>query len=98
MTVDGANAVVSFEHSAGLKSRDGQDLSWWSVAAEDKKFVKATAKIVGETVVVSAEGVAKPVAVRFGWNQLAEPNLSNGAGLPASPFRTDEWTDAVNVP
>lgn len=98
MTVDGSSAVVSFEHAAGLKSRDGQNLSWWSVAGEDKKFVKATAKIVGETVVVSAEGVAKPVAVRFGWNQLAEPNLSNGAGLPASPFRTDEWTDAVNVP
>jgi sialate O-acetylesterase len=41
--------------------------------------------------------VAKPVAVRFGWNHIAEPNLSNGAGLPASPFRTDNWTDAENA-
>ena len=39
----------------------------------------------------------KPVAVRFSWNQIAEPNLKNEADLPASPFRTDTWTDAVNV-
>lgn len=94
---EGNKAIISFNHGAGLKSRDGKDLSWWSVAGEDKKFVKATAKIEGDTVVVTADGVTKPVAVRFGWHQLAEPNLSNGAGLPASPFRTDTWTDAVNA-
>lgn len=94
---EGNKAIISFNHAAGLKSRDAKDLSWWSIAGEDKKFVKATAKIEGDTVVVTAEGVAKPVAVRFGWHQLAEPNLANGAGLPASPFRTDTWTDAVNA-
>jgi len=41
--------------------------------------------------VVSSPEVEKPVAVRFGWHQLAEPNLMNEAGLPASPFRTDDW-------
>jgi sialate O-acetylesterase len=97
LSVNGGDAVISFNHAIGLKSRDGKDLSWWSIAGEDKKFVKATARIEGETVVVSAEGVTKPVAVRFGWHQLAEPNLANGAGLPASPFRTDTWTDAVNA-
>ena len=40
-------------------------------------------------------GDAAPVAVRFGWHQLAEPNLANKAGLPASPFRTDNWSDAT---
>lgn len=95
--VDGNKIVVSFDHAAGLKSRDGKDLSWWTIAGEDKKFVKATAKIEGDTVVVQADGVAKPVAVRFGWHQAAEPNLANGAGLPASPFRSDTWTDAVNA-
>lgn len=95
--VDGNKIVVSFDHAAGLKSRDGKDLSWWSIAGEDKKFVKATAKVVGDTVVVTAEGVARPAAVRFGWHQLAEPNLANGAGLPASPFRSDNWTDAENA-
>lgn len=94
--VEGDKIRVSFEHGAGLKSRDGKDLTWWAVAGEDKKFVKAQATIDGESVIVSADGVSKPVAVRFGWNQLAEPNLANGAGLPASPFRSDKWTDAVN--
>ncbi|MEY4190627.1 MAG: hypothetical protein RIR17_1363, partial [Planctomycetota bacterium] len=37
------------------------------------------------------EGVSKPVAVRMGWHEEAEPNLSNKEGLPASPFRTDDW-------
>jgi sialate O-acetylesterase len=46
-------------------------------------------------VIVSAEGVGKPVAVRFGWHYTAEPNLANDAGLPVSPFRTDKWTDAT---
>ncbi len=94
---DGNKIVVSFEHGAGLKSRDGKDLSWWSIAGADKKFVPAVAKIEGDTVVVTAAGVTAPVAVRFGWHQLAEPNLANGAGLPASPFRSDIWTDAVNA-
>ena len=97
LTTDGNKAVVSFDHAVGLKSRDGLELSWFSVAGDDKKFVKAMAKIEGDTVVVTSEGVAKPVAVRFGWNHIAEPNLSNGAGLPASPFRTDNWTDAENA-
>ncbi len=94
---EGDKIVVSFDHSMGLKASDGKDLSWWTVAGEDKKFVKATAKIEGDTVVVQASGVTKPVAVRFGWHQSAEPNFVNGAGLPASPFRSDTWTDAVNA-
>ena len=97
MKADGGKVTVSFDHAAGLKSSDGKDLSWWSVAGADKKFVKATAKIEGETVAVSADGVAAPVAVRFGYHQLAVPNLANGAGLPASPFRSDEWSDAVGA-
>lgn len=95
--VDGNQVVVTFDHAAGLKSSDDKDLSWWTIAGADKKFVKATAKVQGDTVVVTGEGVANPVAVRFGWHQLATPNLVNGAGLPASPFRSDNWTDAVNA-
>ena len=97
LEVDGNKAIVSFNHAAGLKARDGKDLSWWSIAGDNKKFVKASAKIEGDTVVVTAAGVTKPVAVRFGWHHMAEPNLANGAGLPASPFRTDTWTDAENT-
>ena len=96
LKVEGNKATVSFKNTeGGLKSLNGQPLTWFTLAGEDKKFVEAKAELNGNTVTVSAEGVAKPVAVRFGWHELAEPNLANAAGLPASPFRTDKWTDAV---
>ena len=95
MSDDLENAVIKFKHSAGLKSRDGKPLTWFTIAGADKKFYKANAEIKGDTVIVSSPDVAKPVAVRFGWHQLAEPNLVNKADLPASPFRTDNWSDAI---
>jgi sialate O-acetylesterase len=96
LKVDGAKARVSFKHAeGGLKSLDGRPLTWFTIAGADKKFVEAKAEISGNNVIVSAPGVTKPAAVRFGWNQIAEPNLANAAGLPASPFRTDKWTDAT---
>ena len=58
----------------------------------DQKFVWADAKVEGDSVVVSAPGVAKPVAVRYAWADNPECNLYNGAGLPASPFRTDDFS------
>jgi sialate O-acetylesterase len=89
-------ATLSFSHvDGGLKALDGKPLTWFTIAGEDKKFVPAKAEIVGKQVVVSASEVKKPVAVRFGWNQIAEPNLANAAGLPASPFRTDKWSEAT---
>ncbi len=98
MTIENNQVRLKFKHvDGGLKSRDGKPLSWFAVAGEDKKFVPAEAAIDGETVVVKAPQVAAPVAVRFGWHQTAEPNLANEAGLPASPFRTDHWHDAVNA-
>ena len=51
----------------------------------------AKAKIDGSSVVVSAEGVAEPKQVRFGWHKSATPNLINLEGLPASPFQTKDW-------
>jgi sialate O-acetylesterase len=99
MAAEGDKIRIKFKHtSPGLVARDGKALSWFSIAGEDKQFYAATATIDGETVVVTSPKVASPVAVRFGWNQIAEPNLSNKAGLPASPFRTDRWTDAKNAP
>lgn len=96
VSIDGSKARISFKNAeSGLNSRDGQPLTWFTIAGADKKFVEAKAEISGKSVIVSAPGVAKPVAVRFGWNQLAEPNLASASGLPASPFRTDKWADAV---
>jgi len=90
MAVEGNKIRLTFDNvGGGLASRDGKDLSWFEIAGSDKKFVKATATIDGQTVVVSSDAVAAPAAVRFGWHELAEPNLMNKEGLPASPFRTD---------
>lgn len=92
MAVEGNKIRLAFDHvGSGLVSRDGQPLNWFTIAGEDKNFVPAQAEIDGATVVVSADSVAHPVAVRFGWTQEAEPNLSNKESLPASPFRTDKW-------
>ncbi|NQT86167.1 hypothetical protein HQ560_05340 [bacterium] len=63
----------------------------FAVAGENKEFVWADAKLVGDTVVVSSPKVAKPVAVRYGWSNNPICNLYNKEGLPASPFRTDQY-------
>ncbi len=67
------------------------DSARFEIAGDDRKFVAARATIDGHTIVVASNEVPDPVAVRFGWHQEAEPNLSNREGLPASPFRTDRW-------
>lgn len=84
-------AILKFDHAEGLKSRDGQPLTWFTIAGADGKFVSADAAIVGDTVEVSAKDISAPKAVRFAWSELAQPNLVNAAGLPAEPFRTDRY-------
>ena len=92
MTVEGNKIRLKFDHvGGGLVSRDGQPLTHFAVAGDDKQFIAAQAEIDGDSVVVHSGSVEKPVAVRFAWHQEAEPNLSNKAGLPASPFRSDKW-------
>jgi len=85
----GGKLRVNFDNAdGGLASRDGQPLSDFEIIdAEDGGFVKADAQIEGSSVVLSAPGVEHPVAMRFAWNQMATPNLMNGAGLPAGAFR-----------
>jgi sialate O-acetylesterase len=91
MKVDGDKVRLTFAHAAGLKSSNGKPLSEFEVAGEDGKFVPAEATIDGEAVVVHASGIASPAQVRFGWRNIANPNLVNGAGLPAGPFQTRDW-------
>jgi sialate O-acetylesterase len=74
-----------------LATNDGQTPTWFEIAGDDHIFYKATAQLSGDTVVVGSPRVPAPKAVRFGWSQLATPNLMNKEGLPASPFRTDRW-------
>lgn len=85
---EGSHLRVTFDHAdGGLKSRNGQPLDWFEVIGEDTGYVKAQAVVEGNDVLLSAPGVSRPTAVRFGWSKLAEPNLVNGAGWPAYPFR-----------
>jgi sialate O-acetylesterase len=89
MKVEGNKVRIEFDHvGGGLKSRDGKPLSWFTIAGKDGDFVEANAVIDGKSVVVSSDKITEPAAVRFGWNELAEPNLMNTEGLPAGPFRT----------
>lgn len=91
LTIRNDAAVVKLKNvGQGLVAKDG-DLKGFTLAGEDKKFHEAKAKIEGDTIVVTAEGVTAPKAVRFGWNNFPEINLWNKDGLPASPFRTDDW-------
>jgi sialate O-acetylesterase len=92
MKLEGKLVRLAFDHvGGGLVTNDGQPLKWFEIAGDDHIFYKAEAEIAGDTVVVWSARVEQPKAVRFGWHQLAVPNLANREGLPASPFRTDRW-------
>jgi sialate O-acetylesterase len=99
MSNEGNAIRLHFTHTdGGLVARDGE-LKGFSIAGDDKKFVWAKARMEGDSIVVSSDIVAKPVAVRYAWADNPECNLYNKAGLPAVPFRTDDWkgiTDGKN--
>ena len=95
LTRDGDRLRLWFDHvGGGLRARDAGDLKGFVIGGGDRKFVIASARIDGATVVVSSPEVSDPVAVRYGWKDSPVCNLYNLEGLPASPFRSDDWRDA----
>jgi sialate O-acetylesterase len=91
LSINGNKAIIKFKNAGeGLELR-GDALTGFTLAGEDKKFHNAQATIEGDTVVVTCEQVPNPVAVRFGWANFPVVNLWNKNGLPAHPFRTDDW-------
>jgi len=89
--VDGSKIVLNFKHvGEGLEAKEGA-LKGFAIAGSDRVFKNAQAEIQGETVVVSSPEVPQPVAVRYGWANFPLGNLWNKNGLPASPFRTDDF-------
>ena len=86
--LEDATGPALYDQATGKVQRE---LRGFAVCGEDRKFVWATAEIVGDKVVVSSPQVAKPVAVRYGWADFPVVNLWNREGLPASPFRTDDF-------
>ena len=104
MKVEGNTVRLTFDHvGSGLAARyrpgqtaalDGPavpPLSGFAVAGEDRTFIWAEARIDGNVVIVSSDKVQKPLAVRYGWDGSPNCNLYNQEGLPATPFRTDDW-------
>jgi sialate O-acetylesterase len=92
MEIDGNRIVLSFDYVLdGLGTSDNGPLKGFSICGEDRNFVWANAKIVDNKVQVSASGISNPVAVRYAWSSNPACNLVNSAGLPASPFRTDQF-------
>ena len=93
MKVEGNKIVLSFTHiGSGLVVKGGGDLKYFAIAGADKHFIWAKAKIKGDKVVVWNDNIGDPVAVRYAWADNPEgANLYNKEGLPASPFRTDNF-------
>jgi sialate O-acetylesterase len=95
LRVEGKEIRIHFQHvGSGLKIQ-GETLQGFTIAGADKKFHRATARIDGNTIMVSSPEVEAPVAVRYAWADSPECNLFNKEGLPASPFRTDDWPAAT---
>ena len=83
---------VDFKHAKGLYTRDDQPPQGFSLAGEDRVFYPASARIMKDgRVAVWSPDVSKPVSLRYAWARNPIINLYNAAGLPALPFRTDDW-------
>lgn len=96
-----ANGAVGIEFihaSDGLATADAAMPRGFMIAGNDRVFHPATAEITGDKVVVRSPKVPQPVAVRYAWADNPDCNLVNLAGLPVSPFRTDDWAEVTLTP
>jgi len=92
MKIKGNEIILYFDHvGGGLVAASDEPLKGFAIAGADRKFVWADAKINGDNIVVSSGKVSAPAAVRYAWADNPVCNLYNEEGLPASPFRTDNW-------
>ena len=97
MKIEGKSIRIHFTHADGLTARGGP-LAWFQIAGADRHFVDAGATIDGDTVIVKSPQVPDPVAVRYAWDNYPQgANLYNAAGLPAAPFRTDNWDALADI-
>lgn len=92
-SIAGDRVTLRFKHTGkGLAFKNGDKLQGFMIAGADKKFVWADAAIEGDAIVVSSKDVPQPAAVRYAWSGAFQwANLFNQDGLPAQPFRTDDW-------
>ncbi|WP_185215907.1 sialate O-acetylesterase [Sphingobacterium mizutaii] len=88
--IKGNSIEISFSNLEGKLISKGEITDLF-IAGADKQFKAAKGKIKGDKLIVESAEVKNPVAVRFGFTEIAMPNLYNSNGLPVSPFRTDQW-------
>ena len=90
MKIEGPAIRVQFDFARGLMAK-GDRPHGFAIAGADKVFHAAQARIAGNSVIVSSPAVPSPLAVRYNWANNPVGTLANAAGLPAAPFRTDNW-------
>jgi len=97
--IQGNQIILSFDHvGSGLAARGGSEFRGFVIAGPDKKFRWAKARIDGDRLIVTEARVNEPLAVRYAWDANPDwANLINADGLPASPFRTDDWPGITDV-
>lgn len=84
--------TINFDHVAdGLVAQKGDAVTGFAIAGDDQVFHIATAEVNGSSITLTSADCPKPVAARYAWADNPHANLFNTAGLPASPFRTDDW-------
>ena len=93
MRIEGNRIRIAFDSVGGGLVAKTDPLAEFAVAGRDGAFVRAEARIDGPTVVVSSAAVPNPIAVRYAWQDNPQVSLYNREGLPASPFRTDDWSE-----
>lgn len=91
MTIEGSTAKLIFNHARNGLTTFGKPLVNFTIAGKDKKFHPANATLTRQGLFVSSPQVAKPVAIRYAWENYVVGELYNTEGLPASSFRTDDW-------
>jgi sialate O-acetylesterase len=93
MDVKDGKVTIKFDHVAGgFRPFDVNEVRGFAIAGEDQKWVWAQAKVTGpDTVEVWSDAVKAPAAVRYAWSDNPVVNLYSNAGLPVTPFRTDDW-------
>ena len=84
-----SRVIVTFNNPNGLRTRDGQTISFLRLAGEDGRFFPANGILEDDKMIVSSPDVAVPKQIRFGWDKLANPNLVNKVGNPVMPFEED---------
>jgi sialate O-acetylesterase len=98
LELNGSKVVVHFKKEtigSGLQTNNGKAPLYFTVAGADKIFYPAEASITGNIILLSSKRVKKPVAVRYAFTNFPVTNLENKDGLPAIPFRTDDWPEEI---